>query len=112
MNNKFSIFINKWMNKTIRHFTKLETPSTLLWLIKKYPKHRYIWWFLFQLKENSMFIMLCFVIYAVTHWCNPYLMCEPCLNITRGIGLPDDGLINFNYTLFKQHNFTMNLKGG
>lgn len=104
-------FIDKWISKAIKHYTEINTPSSLCWLVKKYPKGKYLWWLLFQLKENSMFIMLAFVLWAINHLCNPYLLCEPCLNITRGIGLPDSGLINFNHSLFIEQNIT-NIAGG
>lgn len=79
----FKDLIIKRLNQTLGFYKQYDTPSILMRLCKKYPQHRILWWFIWQIKEMSFYLILFYLLFAFSSICNPYVICYDCLQLVN-----------------------------
>lgn len=77
--------VKRHINQSIDYFMSYLfgiTPQPLfVRMINKYPNHKYLIYAIWQIKGVSLFIMVCFICWFITHNCNTDILCKPYLDI-------------------------------
>ena len=67
--------IDKLIDKALEFSDKTSIETAYTKLCKKFPKHRKLIWFLFQIKSLSIYFLWLYILFVVVKMCNPETVC-------------------------------------
>jgi hypothetical protein len=80
LKNKIKRIVDLSIDHFLEYVFAISPQPLFVKAMNKYPNHRYLIYILWQIKGILMFIMLCFIIWFITHKCNPDDLCKSCID--------------------------------